>query len=102
MPTHALGSMRVFEYALRGFTAKARQPNGKMGMMRGFTLWPSVAVQYVYGMSHGVGPKGSGSTAGDQIETCELHDAAYCSLGDAIQLVDVRGARCGVYSFVGE
>eukprot|EP00965_Chrysotila_dentata_P218193 6190450-Pleurochrysis_carterae.AAC.3 len=36
MPTHALGSMRVFEYASRGFTAKARQPEGRMGMIRGF------------------------------------------------------------------
>eukprot|EP00965_Chrysotila_dentata_P150036 4955418-Pleurochrysis_carterae.AAC.1 len=29
--------MRVFEYASRGFTANARQPNGRIGMMRGFT-----------------------------------------------------------------
>eukprot|EP00965_Chrysotila_dentata_P139414 4610015-Pleurochrysis_carterae.AAC.4 len=38
MPTQALGSMRVFEYDSRGFTANARQPKGKMGMIRGFTL----------------------------------------------------------------
>eukprot|EP00965_Chrysotila_dentata_P025921 860074-Pleurochrysis_carterae.AAC.1 len=35
MPTHARGSMRVLLYATRGFTAKARQPNGRIGMMRG-------------------------------------------------------------------
>eukprot|EP00965_Chrysotila_dentata_P152619 5043788-Pleurochrysis_carterae.AAC.1 len=29
--------MRVFEYAGRGLTANARQPNGSMGMMRGFS-----------------------------------------------------------------
>eukprot|EP00965_Chrysotila_dentata_P124355 4110913-Pleurochrysis_carterae.AAC.1 len=35
MPTHARGSMRVLLYATRGFTAKARQPKGRIGMMRG-------------------------------------------------------------------
>eukprot|EP00965_Chrysotila_dentata_P218192 6190450-Pleurochrysis_carterae.AAC.2 len=32
----------------------------------------------------------------------ELHDAANRSLGDAVQLVDMRRARRSVYSFVGE
>eukprot|EP00965_Chrysotila_dentata_P106724 3525446-Pleurochrysis_carterae.AAC.1 len=35
MPTHARGSMRVLAYAMRGLTAKARQPKGRIGMIRG-------------------------------------------------------------------
>eukprot|EP00965_Chrysotila_dentata_P025276 840120-Pleurochrysis_carterae.AAC.1 len=35
-PTQARGSMRVLEKDGRGFTAYARQPKGRIGMMRGF------------------------------------------------------------------
>eukprot|EP00965_Chrysotila_dentata_P008950 291118-Pleurochrysis_carterae.AAC.1 len=37
MPTQARDSMRVLEYAERGFTASARQPKGRMLMTRGFS-----------------------------------------------------------------
>eukprot|EP00965_Chrysotila_dentata_P260642 6213984-Pleurochrysis_carterae.AAC.3 len=37
MPTQALDSIRHFEYDGRGFTANARQPNGRILMMRGFS-----------------------------------------------------------------
>eukprot|EP00965_Chrysotila_dentata_P207070 6183909-Pleurochrysis_carterae.AAC.2 len=36
MPTQASGTTRVFEKATRGLTEYARQPNGMIGMMRGF------------------------------------------------------------------
>eukprot|EP00965_Chrysotila_dentata_P017421 578858-Pleurochrysis_carterae.AAC.1 len=36
-PTQALGSILVFENATLGFTAKARHPNGKMLITRGFS-----------------------------------------------------------------
>eukprot|EP00965_Chrysotila_dentata_P029095 967549-Pleurochrysis_carterae.AAC.1 len=36
MPTQARGSMRVLEKEGRGFTAYARHPKGRMGMIRGF------------------------------------------------------------------
>eukprot|EP00965_Chrysotila_dentata_P010938 356076-Pleurochrysis_carterae.AAC.1 len=35
IPTHARASIVVLEYATRGFTAYARQPNGSTLMMRG-------------------------------------------------------------------
>eukprot|EP00965_Chrysotila_dentata_P079614 2625286-Pleurochrysis_carterae.AAC.1 len=34
-PTHARASIVVLEYATRSFTAYARQPNGRMLMIRG-------------------------------------------------------------------
>eukprot|EP00965_Chrysotila_dentata_P109021 3601522-Pleurochrysis_carterae.AAC.1 len=37
MPTHARGSMRVFEYAGRGLTANALHPKGIILMIRGFS-----------------------------------------------------------------
>jgi hypothetical protein len=40
-----------------------------------------------------VGPEGDGEVTGDQVDTDLLHDRADGALGDAVELVDVRGAR---------
>eukprot|EP00965_Chrysotila_dentata_P020117 665796-Pleurochrysis_carterae.AAC.2 len=87
--------MRVFEYATRGFTAKARHPKGNMGMMRGFT-------PVRHSMGHGVGPKGCGGSTRHQVGTRELHDASNRSLGDAVKLMNVRRTGRGVYALIGE
>eukprot|EP00965_Chrysotila_dentata_P244127 6205785-Pleurochrysis_carterae.AAC.2 len=50
MPTHARESMRVFEYAERGLTAKARHPNRRMLMMRGFSL---ISISYDEALAFG-------------------------------------------------
>eukprot|EP00965_Chrysotila_dentata_P134496 4448633-Pleurochrysis_carterae.AAC.2 len=50
MPTHARESMRVLEHAERGLTAKARHPNGRMLMMRGFS---PVSISYDEALAFG-------------------------------------------------
>eukprot|EP00965_Chrysotila_dentata_P176241 5819734-Pleurochrysis_carterae.AAC.2 len=60
-PTQARVSMRVLEYALRGSTANARQPNGRESGVRR----ASCAVEYIYGVRDGVIPKRGWRPAGD-------------------------------------
>eukprot|EP00965_Chrysotila_dentata_P152936 5054873-Pleurochrysis_carterae.AAC.1 len=44
------------------------------------------------------GPEGGRSTAGHQVGAGQLHDAANCAFGDAIELMDVRRACRGVHA----
>ena len=59
-PTHARGSMSVFEYCSRGLTAKARQPNGIMDITRGLS---PVSISYDVTFSSGPLVRLSTSTA---------------------------------------
>eukprot|EP00965_Chrysotila_dentata_P143221 4732310-Pleurochrysis_carterae.AAC.4 len=95
MPTHARESMRALEYAERGLTAKARQPNGRMLMMRG--LSPDV-----YVVSHGVVPEGDRRAASGERRAGEFHDGPDGALSDAVQLVDVWRAGGVVRAAVGK
>eukprot|EP00965_Chrysotila_dentata_P248119 6208160-Pleurochrysis_carterae.AAC.1 len=87
--------MRVLLKATRGLTAKARHPNGSMDMIRGL-------VPDFDRVCDGVRPKRSGGAASHQVGSRQFHDAADGSFRDAVQLMDVRRAGCGVHPAAGE
>eukprot|EP00965_Chrysotila_dentata_P063831 2115364-Pleurochrysis_carterae.AAC.1 len=80
MPTHARGSMRVFEKAWRGLTANARHPKGGNGATRR----PGRAVQDVYSVGDGVGPVGHGCSACYKVGPRRFHNAADGSFGNSV------------------
>eukprot|EP00965_Chrysotila_dentata_P100056 3306456-Pleurochrysis_carterae.AAC.1 len=63
-----------------------------MGMMRGLS-------PHVHSVGDSVGPEARRSAAGHQVGSREFHYTADGSLGDPVQLMDVRGTRGGVYTF---
>eukprot|EP00965_Chrysotila_dentata_P186082 6143408-Pleurochrysis_carterae.AAC.1 len=63
---------------------------------------PGCAIQNVDGLLRGVVPEGDGGVGGDDGGSGELHDGANGTLGDAIELMDVRRACRGVYAVVGQ
>eukprot|EP00965_Chrysotila_dentata_P175852 5805070-Pleurochrysis_carterae.AAC.1 len=91
IPTHARGSMRVFEKEGRGFTAYARQPKGRIGMIRGFC--PNVGC-----VKHGVGPERSRRVTRDKVRSRQFHDRSNRSFCHAVQLMYMWRTRGSVHA----
>ena len=60
------------------------------------------AVEDVDGVFGGIVPKGDGGVAGDEVSSNLFHDAAYSSLGDAVEGVHVWGTGGAVDKLVVE